>query len=71
MHDPDEYIKTDHLEALQSQSQHAFMHQTCNIYVPAACTGRYLSNAANMHMVTNDLIAKTGMQTTSPDHTWT
>jgi hypothetical protein len=41
------------------------------IYVPVACTGNYLSNAAYMHVVTNDIIAKIGMQTTSPNHSWT
>ena len=63
MHDSGGYIRIDHLEALQLQWQHAFVHQICSIYVPVPCTGSYLSNAAYMHVVTNDLIAKTGIQT--------
>ena len=56
-------------------------HSNCNgsmhsctkyayIYVPVACTGTYLSDAAYMQVVTNHLIAKTGMHTTSPNHSW-
>jgi len=46
------------------------MH-SCTSCVPVAYTGSYLSNAAYMQVVNNHLSAKTGMHTTSSNHSWT